>query len=48
MIPIGFEESNVELQRPPNMTDKECRALPVFTDGKQCISKWRMSWVMFV
>lgn len=44
MIPIKFPEYNKELQKPSSMTDDECKPLLVFTDGKQCVSLWKMSW----
>lgn len=39
---IDFPEQNRLLGKPENMTDEECGTLPVFTDGKQCISKWEL------
>ncbi len=44
MEPIEFKEANAELQKPALTTDKECGPLPVFRDGKQCISCWRPTW----
>lgn len=44
MIPVTFAEKNRTLKKPPEMTHEECASLDVFTDGKQCISKWKMSW----
>lgn len=44
MKPIRFPESNIELGKPASMTDAECGSLPVFTDGKQCISLWQLTW----
>lgn len=44
MIPVTFSESNKMLRRPENMTDEECMPLPVYCDGHQCISCWRMTW----
>ena len=43
MKPISFDEHNAILQKPVNMTDDECLPLPVYRDGKQCISCWKMS-----
>ena len=40
MKPAKFAEQNKTLQKPSTMTDKECTPLPIFTDGKQCISLW--------
>lgn len=42
MKPIDFKESNKVLLKPSNMTDEECSSLPVYTDGKQCISLWKI------
>ncbi len=44
MKPIKFPESNRELGKPSNMTDEQCGSLPVFTDGVQCISLWKLTW----
>lgn len=44
MEPMKFEQANKNLLKPANMTDEECGSLPVFTDGKQCISCWKMTW----
>lgn len=44
MKPIKFKEANKDLLKPDGMTDKECGSLPVFSDGTQCISCWKMSW----
>ena len=44
MKPIEFKESNITLNKPSNMTDKECSSLPVYTDGEQCISCWKPTW----
>jgi len=44
MKPIQFKESNITLQKPESMTDEECQPLPIFRDGKQCISCWRPTW----
>jgi len=30
--------------RPAEMTEDECGPLPVYCDGEQCISLWRLSW----
>lgn len=43
MKPKKFKESTKVLQKPSNMSDDECSALPVFCDGKQCISCWKPS-----
>ena len=44
MKPIKFAEANKNLLKPQNMTDEECSSLWVFTDGKQCISCWKLSF----
>ena len=44
MKPIEFREQNKVLSKPSNMTDEECSPLPIFSDGKNCISCWRGSW----
>jgi len=41
---ITFKEGNRILNRPADMTEEECGALLVFTDGDQCISCWAMSF----
>jgi len=44
MKPIHFEQANKTLLKPEGMTDEQCGSLPVFTDGKECISLWKMTW----
>ncbi len=44
MTPTNFKEANRTLNKPESMTDEECSSLRVFTDGRQCISCWRMTW----
>jgi len=44
MEPIKFEQANKELLKPLGMTDEECGSLPIYTDGKECISLWKMTW----
>ena len=39
---MEFPEQTHVLAKPDNMTDKECGALPVYCDGKVCISKWEL------
>lgn len=39
-----FPEANKVLARPAGMAEEECGALPVCTDGRECISLWRLSW----
>jgi hypothetical protein len=43
MKPINFKEANKILLRPESMTDAECGALHVYTEGKYCLSCWRPS-----
>jgi hypothetical protein len=43
MKPVKFKEQNQQLGPPPGMSEDECSPLPVFTDGKQCISCWELS-----
>jgi len=43
MTPVKFKEQNQQLGPPPGMSEEECQPLPVFTDGKQCISCWELS-----
>lgn len=44
MKPIKFPEATKTLVKPESMNDKECLSLPVWNDGTQCISCWRMSF----
>jgi hypothetical protein len=44
MEPMNFEQANKNLLKPVGMTDEECGSLPVFSDGTQCISLWKMTW----
>lgn len=41
MKPIQFPQVVKVLQKPSTMSDKECLSLPVWSDGKQCVSCWR-------
>ena len=41
MKPIKFKEVNRTLQKPESMAHEECQPLPIFTDGKTCISLWQ-------
>lgn len=43
MKPIDFKQSTKVLQRSSDMTDDECAALPVWSDGMQCVSCWKLS-----
>lgn len=44
MEPNLFPQANKNLLKPEGWMDEECVNLPVFTDGQQCISLWKMSW----
>lgn len=44
MEPQTFKQATKTLGPPKGMTDEECGSLPVFTDGNQCISLWKMTW----
>lgn len=44
MRPIEFKEQTKVLQKPSDMLDSECKSLPIFNDGKMCISCWKMSF----
>ena len=43
MKPIDFKQSTKVLQRSSDMTDDECAALPVWSDGMQCVSCRKLS-----
>jgi hypothetical protein len=43
MLPVDFKYRNLVLGKPSNMTDEECMALPVWTDGKKYVSKWKLN-----
>ena len=42
MRPITFKFQNKTLLKPPGM--EACGSLPVFTDGKRCVSCWRLGF----
>jgi len=44
MKPMKFAESNKVLTKPKGMTDKECGPLHVYSDGKHCISLWKLTF----
>ena len=44
MKPIDFEQSTKVLQKPGTLSDAQCGALPVWCDGKQCVSCWEPSF----
>lgn len=41
MKPIEFSEQTKVLKKPFSMTDDECGTLPVWTNGRDCVSCWR-------
>jgi hypothetical protein len=43
MMPVEFPESNKVLGKPMNMSDEECMSLPVYSDGKVCVSCWQLN-----
>lgn len=43
MTPVAFPESNKTLKAPPGK-EAAIIELPVYTDGEQCISCYRLSW----
>ncbi len=45
MKPIDFPQSTKVLQRPLSMTEDECASLHVWSDGKQCVSCWKPSFI---
>ena len=44
MKPIKFAEANKNLLKPSSMSDAECRSLWVYTDGRECVSCWKLTW----
>lgn len=43
LIPVKFPEANRNLGKPGSMSDSECKGLWVYTDGEQCVSRWRLT-----
>ncbi len=43
MTPVTFTESNKTLKAPPGK-ENEIIELPIWTDGKQCVSCYKLSW----
>jgi len=43
MDPVNFPQANKTLTAPGSMP--ECGELPVFTDGKVCVSVWQLSFI---
>ena len=44
MKAVKFPEANKNLLKPENMTDEECSSLWVYTDVRECISCWKLSF----
>lgn len=42
-FPLAFPQSNRCLKAPEGMSKQECLNLPVCTDGKLCVSKWKLT-----
>lgn len=43
--PTNFREANKVLGPPPgDRDDTLIDPLPIFTDGKACVSKWKLTW----
>jgi hypothetical protein len=42
--PIKFPEANKNLLKPSSMNDEECSSLWVYSDGRECISCWKLSF----
>ncbi len=43
MDPINFVGVNRVLNAPAELTVEECGSLPVYSDGKVCVSCWELS-----
>lgn len=43
MEPTSFPESNKLLKAPPQM--ENCIDMPVWTDGRMCVSRWRLGFL---
>lgn len=41
--PVEFPEQNAVLRKPENMTEEECRSLPILRKDGQCISVWKLT-----
>ncbi|WP_426491078.1 hypothetical protein [Hymenobacter sp. 102] len=41
--PVEFPEQTAVLQKPANMTDEQCRPLPIMRKDGQCISVWKLT-----
>jgi hypothetical protein len=44
MKPIEFKEQNRLLTKPENMTDEQCKSLPVYAKDGVCTSCWKMTY----
>lgn len=44
MKPRDFREATRRLTEPLNWSPDDCGVLPVFYDGKTCLSSWEMTW----
>lgn len=40
-LPLDFPQSTKVLQKLENTFDADCKPLPVWSDGNQCVSCWR-------
>ena len=45
MKPIKFKEANKTLLKPHGMSEEECTSLYIYTNGRSCISLWKVSWL---
>jgi hypothetical protein len=43
MRAVKFREATGELSKPEEMTDEDCGPLPVWRDGRVCLSCWKGS-----
>ena len=43
MRPVHFEEANIELSKPADMTDEECMSVSAFSNGQQIITAWELN-----
>jgi hypothetical protein len=43
VTPHHFKESNKVLGKPSSMSDEECAALPIYTNGAYCVSCWDLT-----
>lgn len=45
MNPIDFPDSNLNLTKPRDMTDDECKSMMVFCTPEVMVSCWRLTWM---